>query len=226
MLSPKMVLIGGDENQYKLLEIHLEMAGFDLLYAPNVVTGLCMIEVNKPELILVDVGLPVSGDWDSCRRVREASAVPIIILSDGKDEADVLHAFKLGIDDYLQKPYSPAELIARATAIIRRSAKETSPPNQVASGDVLIDLERKHVLVEGQRVELTPKEFHLLKVLATHPNNTIPTSRLLNEVWGMHYDDDGHFVKQYIWNLRKKIEGNPKDPQHLITRRGFGYLFK
>ena len=124
MLSPKMILIGGDENQYKLLAIHMEMSGFDLLYAPNVVTGSCMIEVNKPELIILDVGLPVSSDWESCKRLREISTAPIIILSDRKDEADVLQAFKLGIDDYLRKPYSPAELIARAGAIIRRSAKE------------------------------------------------------------------------------------------------------
>jgi len=226
MLSPKVILIGGDEKHYKLLAIHMEMSGFDLLYAPNVVTGLCMIEVNKPELILLDIGLPTFGDWESCRRLREKSPTPILVLSDRKDEADILQAFKHGADDYLQKPYSSAELIARAGAIIRRSAKENSLPNQVASGDVVIDLERKHVIVDGQKVELTPKEFHLLKVLAVHANNTIPTSRLLNEVWGIHYNDDYHFVKQYIWNLRKKIEGNPKDPQHLITRRGFGYLFK
>jgi len=226
MSIQKLILIGGEEKSYELLDIHMELSGYDLIFAHNVDTGLWMVEQNNPDLILLDIGLPEVGGLESCRRLREKLSVPIIILSDRKDELDVLQAFKLGADDYMHRPFSSVELIARAGAVIRRSANAKSLPEQVVSGDVVIDLERKHVIKNGQRVELTPKEFRLLEILARHANNTIPIGRLLNEVWGIHYNDDPHFVKQYIWNLRKKLEGNPKDPQHLITRRGFGYLFK
>jgi DNA-binding response OmpR family regulator len=224
--NSSILLVNGEDKIYEVLDIYMNMAGYYLLVASNIARGLSMIEEASPELVLLDVSTLPDNRWELCRRFLENPLMPVIVLSDLQDEADMVNGFRAGADDYIVKPFSCAVLIERIGAILRRSGRKETPGKHVSSGEVAINLERKQVTVNGQRIQLTPKEFKLLEVLARHANNTIPIDRLLSEVWGYEYSEDPRFVKQYIWNLRKKIEDDPKEPKHLITRRGYGYRFE
>jgi two-component system, OmpR family, KDP operon response regulator KdpE len=226
MSKLSVVLIDGELLTCEMLDVYMGLAGYGLLHADNPAEGLSLVDEANPDLIILDVDVRGGNGWELCRQLRACTRAPIIILSAQSSEADVLRGFQLGVDDYVRKPFSCAEVVARTGAILNRAGRADSQYNTVDSGEIKIDLENKRVYMGGQRVELTPKEFQLLEVLARHANNTIPIERLLKEVWGYTYEQDARFVKQYIWNLRKKIEDDPRDPKHLITRRGFGYRFE
>lgn len=174
-------------------------------------------------MILLDIMIPGIDGWNVARLLREKSPVPIIIVTANNSERDILYGFQLGVDDYVVKPCSIAELVARVGAVLNRCNNVGKSSTLVESGDLLIDLQCKHVRVEGQKIELTPTEYRLLESLARYQNKTIPTNRLLSEVWGPEYAGESNHVKQYIWSLRKKLEDDPNTPRHLITRRGYGY---
>ncbi|HEX6386986.1 MAG TPA: response regulator transcription factor, partial [Anaerolineae bacterium] len=156
---------------------------------------------------------------------REESAVPVIMLTAKGEEVDKLRGFRLGVDDYVTKPFSFAELTARVGAVLARARHGASPRRQVTSGNVTIDLDTHHVIVNGRPVELTPTEYRLLALLASQAPRTVPTEQLLLDVWGPEYTGEVKHVKHYIWSLRQKIEADPGDPQHILTERGFGYRF-
>jgi two-component system KDP operon response regulator KdpE len=182
-----------------------------------------MIETLNPDMVLIDIVIPGIDGWKITRMLREKSSIPIIIVTAKNSEKEILYGFRLGVDDYVVKPFSMAELVARVGAVLNRCNVNRNASSQVESGDLLIDLQRKHVKVKGEKVELTPTEFRLLETLAKHSNKTIPIDKLLSEVWGPEYAGESTHVKQYIWSLRKKIEDDPNTPKHLINRRGFGY---
>jgi two-component system KDP operon response regulator KdpE len=140
------------------------------------------------------------------------------------EEYDKLRGFHLGVDDYVTKPFSFAELAARIGAVLSRAVIDIS--KQVTSNDLTIDFDERRVTVAGEIVDLTPTEYHLLDTLARNANHTLPTNFLLTEVWGPEYAGETKHVKQYIWTLRKKIEADPGDPRHILTERGFGYRFE
>jgi two-component system KDP operon response regulator KdpE len=148
------------------------------------------------------------------------------LLTAKGEEIDKLRGFHLGIDDYVTKPFSFAELAARVGAVLARATHGSALAHSLTSDDLTIDFDQRHVKVGGQSVELTPIEYHLLETLARHAQRTVPAETLLVEVWGPGYAGEAEYVKHYIWALRKKIEVDPGDPKHLLTERGFGYRFE
>lgn len=226
MANHTVLLIDDDEILVELLSEHLETAGYGVLTAGGGPQGLRLAREAQPDLVVLDVMMPGMDGWEVCRRLRQHSSIPIIFLTAKDQEIDKLRGFRLGVDDYVTKPFSFAELVARVGAILSRTQRSTAPQHQIRSGDLLIDLERRLVTVGGEVVELTPTEYRLLETLARHASRPLPTERLLREVWGPQYAGEVDYVKHFVWALRKKIEADPGAPQHILTERGFGYRFQ
>jgi len=221
-----LLVIDDDLTLLELLSEHLIQAGYRVVTAVSGSTGLQAFNLYHPDLIILDVMMPKMDGWTVCERLRRTSDVPIIMLTAKGEEIDKLRGFRLGVDDYVTKPFSFGELTARVGAVLARARPTTTSPHRITSGDLTIDLEQRRVTVAGRVVDLTPTEYRLLEVLAVRANRTIPAEILLDEVWGHPYVGESEYVKHFIWTLRKKIEADPGDPKHLITERGFGYRFE
>lgn len=226
MTHQTILLIDDDKTVLELLSSHLKTAGYHPLLADDGPSGLRLATEAQPDLVVLDVTMPGMDGWEVCRRLREDSSVPIIMLTAKGEEIDKLRGFRLGVDDYVTKPFSFVELTARVGAVLARAKYATAPAHSVTSGDLTIDFVQHRVTVAGQTVSLTPTEYRLLERLARHAHRTVPTEQLLADVWGSEYAGEVEHVKRYIWTLRKKIEADPGDPKHLITERGYGYRFE
>lgn len=226
MTYQKVLLIDDDATLCQLLGEHLEEAGFAVGTATDGIQGLHKASLEQPDLIVLDLMMPGMDGWDVCQQLRAASSVPIIVLTAKSEEFDKLHAFRLGIDDYVTKPFSFAELVARVRAILARVTRSSMAEHMLTSGNFTIDFDEHRVMVEGHVVDLTRTEYNLLEALAQHANRTLSTEWLVEKVWGPAYSGEVDQVKHFIWALRKKIETDPGDPKHLITERGFGYRFE
>lgn len=225
-MSESILVIDDDPTLLELLSAHLEAAGYRSLTAGDGPDGLQLAFVENPDLIVLDVMMPGMDGWEVCEHLREKASFPIIMLTAKDEEIDKLRGFRLGVDDYVTKPFSFAELVARAGAVLGRSKRVAQPSHYVSSGDLRINFDEHRVTVAGRVVDLTPTEYRLLEVLARHANRTLEVDILLTEVWGLQYAGEIEHVKHYIWALRRKIETDPGDPKHLITERGFGYRFE
>ena len=224
---PKTVLlIDDDPVLLELLSGQLQAAGYLPVAANDGSTGLALAAETPPDLVVLDVMMPNMDGWEVCKRLREQAPFPIIMLTAKGEEFDKLRGFRLGVDDYVTKPFSFAELVARVGAVLRRAARGHAPTHSLASGDLTIDFDERRVTVAGRDADLTPTEYRLLEILARRAHRTIPSEALLAEVWGQEYAGEIEHVKHFIWSLRKKIEADPGDPKHLITERGFGYRFE
>jgi DNA-binding response OmpR family regulator len=188
--------------------------------------ALTVYRHEKPALVILDLGLPGMDGLDVARSLRRDSDVPIIMLTARVDETDKLIGLELGADDYMTKPFSPRELVARVRAVLRRTGgeREQAPPPIVAGG-IRIDLERRLVTVEDEAVELTPTEFDLLAVLARHPGRVFTRLELLDRVQGYAFEGYERTVDAHVKNLRQKIEPDPKQPRYVLTVYGVGYRF-
>lgn len=226
MVKARLLLIDDDWVVYESLSAFLQMYGYELMHAQDGAEGLRYASESSPDLILLDILMPGMTGWEVCKRLRQESSVPIIILTAKSDEKDVLHGFQLGADDYVEKPFSFAILEARISAVLARSGKANANDNTLVSEELMINFERRRVTLEGEQIELTPTEYRLLEILAQHANRTVPVSKLIKEVWGSDYTAEDRYVKQFIWALRKKIEIDPNEPKHLVTHRGYGYRFE
>lgn len=226
MNDKTILLIDDDQTLLELLADQIRMAGYRPLLAYSGREGLHLAMSALPDLVVLDVMMPGMDGWEVCERLRAHTAVPIIMLTAKDQEVDKLLGFRLGVDDYVTKPFSFAELTARIGAVLARAQHGTMPRHQVTSGNVTIDLDTHHVAVNGRPIELTPTEYRLLALLSKHSPHTIPTEQLLFDVWGPEYAGELKHVKHYIWSLRQKIEADPGDPQHILTERGFGYRFE
>jgi two-component system KDP operon response regulator KdpE len=224
MAKATVLLIDDDETLLGLLVDHMRTAGYYPLRANSGLEGLRLAAETAPDLVVLDVMMPAMDGWEVCQRLRENSSVPIIMLTAKGEEFDKLRGFQLGVDDYVTKPFSFAELVARVGAVLSRAATEIS--SQVTSGDLTIDFDQHRVMVSGQVIDLTPTEYRLLETLARNADHTLSTESLLTNVWGSQYAGETKHVKHYIWTLRKKIEADPGDPRHILTERGFGYRFE
>lgn len=222
-MAREMILIVDDDTT--LLDLfgeHLQMSGYETLLAESGEQGLALAKTSELDLIVLDVMMPGMDGWEVCRRLRRHSDVPIVFLTAKDEELDKLRGFGLGVDDYVTKPFSFAELTARIGAVLARAQRITT--RQGINSDYLhIDLVQRRVTVAGAVVELTPTEYRLLEVLAQHAGRPVPTELLLQKVWGPAYGGENEHVKHYIWSLRKKIEADPGAPQHILTERGYGY---
>jgi len=224
-MSDLVLVIDDDATLLGLLAEHLSRAVYHVITAASGTTGLQTFYDHHPDLVILDVMMPVVDGWAVCERLRETSDVPIIMLTAKGEEQDRLRGFRLGVDDYVVKPFSFPELVARVGAILARS-RLTPPetyPAPIVRGDVVIDLAERRVTRGGQPVRLTPTEFRLLAALAEQPGHTISPKTLLVQVWGSEYADDLENVKRYIHYLRQKLEADVEHPQLILTERGFGY---
>ncbi|MGN0108249.1 MAG: winged helix-turn-helix domain-containing protein [Hominilimicola sp.] len=227
-----ILVIEDEQNINDILTFSLGKEGYRTLSALDGITGLEMALTENPDLILLDVMLPGLDGWEICKKVREHSQVPIIMLTAREDEVDKVLGLELGADDYITKPYSMRELAARVKANLRRSAaapvaKEPQPENQntIVSGDLTINVERYEVSKNGQTIDITLREFELLKFLAMQPDKIFSREKLLENVWGYEYYGDVRTVDVTVRRLREKIEDDPSMPKYIITKRGVGYYF-
>jgi two-component system KDP operon response regulator KdpE len=221
-----ILLIDDDQTLITLLGDYLRDAGYQPVTVSSAMSGLQAFDRYLPDLVILDVMMPEMDGWEVCEHLRERSSVPIIMLTAKGEEIDKLRGFRLGVDDYVTKPFSFAELSARIGAVLARYRHADLPVHQAKSGDLTIDFDQHRVTLSNHIVDLTPIEYRLLEMLARRANRTIPTETLLIEVWGPQYIGEIEHVKHFIWTLRKKIEMDPGDPKHLITERGFGYRFE
>ena len=226
MLTRTILIIDDDSTLRELLTDYLKQAGYRVVAAGDGQRGLNLALSEHPDLVILDLMMPGMDGWEVCRSLRYESAIPIIMLTAKSEELDKLRGFRLGVDDFVTKPFSFAEIVARVGAVIARANQHSSPSHYVRSDDLVIDFDQHRVTATGQVIDLTPTEYRLLEALARQSHRTISSEQLLLDIWGPTYTGDTEQIKHFIWTLRKKIEKDPGDPKHLITERGFGYRFE
>lgn len=222
----KLLLVDDDTALTKTLQLYFSRAGYETSSAANGTEGLRELYRFHPDLVVLDIMMPYMDGWETCRRIREMSNVPIIILTAKTQETDRIIGLRLGADDYIGKPFSVKELEARVEAILRRSRpREKSLEGRVLyiTNDLIIDAERWEVLRNGQHVELTSTELRLLFYLAENAGRVLSHRQILEQVWGPEYVGNTDYVKLFVWRLRNKIEIDPADPKYILTERGIGY---
>lgn len=229
----RTILIVEDEQHINdILAIQLGKDGYKTISAFDGVQGLDMALKENPDLVLLDVMLPGMDGFEVCQKIRAKSSVPIIMLTAREDEVDKILGLELGADDYITKPYSARELTARVKANLRRSAFDNVPTapeagdlNTIMSGELTINVERYEVSKNGEVIDITLREFELLKFLAMQPDKIFSREKLLENVWGYEYYGDVRTVDVTVRRLREKIEDDPSMPKYIITKRGVGYYF-
>lgn len=224
----KVLVIDDDTDLLKLLRLGLEQEGYAVLTAIDGSQGLRTAFGAHPDLIILDVMMPGMSGLETCQRLRELSEVPIIMLTAKASEADVVKGLRLGADDYITKPFSLAEVIARVQACLRRaeSADSSVESEILTSGVLTIDFARRKVSVRGTHVDLTPTEFRLLSYLARNRGRVVGHRTLLQEVWGPEYGDELDYLRLYVSYLRRKIEVDPANPEIIKTAWGEGYFLE
>lgn len=225
-----VLIVEDDPNIVDILKFNFEKEGYNTLVAMDGATGLDYALNSNPDLILLDVMLPKMDGFEVCRKVREKSNVPIIMLTAREEEVDKVLGLELGADDYMTKPFSIRELTARVKANLRRMSIDISsagqdPSNLISSGDLTINIERYEVQKRGTVIDITLREFELLKFLAQQPEKIFSRENLLENVWGYEYYGDVRTVDVTVRRLREKIEDDPGMPRYIITKRGVGYYF-
>ena len=228
-MSQKLLLIDDSEDMQKLVGMFLERDGYEVIQAANGNEGLRLLAKNQPDLVLLDIMMPEVDGWETCRRIREVSNIPIIMLTAKSREKDIVRGLEIGADDYITKPFDPSELRARIQSLLRRTkempAVERSP-QVLDDGWLYIDLSRRSVKANGKPVDLTPTEFRLLAALLQKLDCVVPHRQLLRQVWGPEYIEEVHYLKLYIRYLRQKLEKDPANPRYLLTEWGVGYRFR
>jgi two-component system alkaline phosphatase synthesis response regulator PhoP len=220
------ILVVDDEARIvKLVRDYLERAGFHVLSAHDGETALTLARVEQPDLIVLDLMLPGVDGLDVCRRLRQESGVPIIMLTARVEEADRIVGLELGADDYVTKPFSPGELVARVRATLRRVNGQVGPTTILRTGDFELDTASLMATVAGESLDLTPTEFQLLAILVRQPGRIFSREQLLEAVHGVAFDGYDRSVDSHIKNLRRKIEPDPRKPRYVQTVYGVGYRF-
>jgi DNA-binding response OmpR family regulator len=221
----KTILVVEDELKIaRLVRDYLEQAGFSVLVAPDGESGLGLWRSHGPDLVVLDLGLPGEDGLDVARSLRKDSMVPIIMLTARTDETDKIVGLELGADDYVTKPFSPRELVARVRALLRRvDAGEVSEVIRVS--DIEIDVPKMRVTVDDRSVDLTPTEFQILKTMAAAPGRIFTRGQLLDTLHGISFESYERAIDAHVKNLRRKIEPTPGEPRYILTVYGVGYRF-
>ncbi|HEY7761162.1 MAG TPA: two-component system response regulator KdpE [Burkholderiales bacterium] len=227
METQRNILVVEDEKEIRnFVRQALEAEGHRVFEAENLKRGLIEAGTRKPDLVILDLGLPDGNGVDLIREVRAWSAMPIVVLSARVEEHDKVEALDAGADDYLTKPFGVAELLARVRAALRRHSRAGEEQGAVARfGDVVVDLANRLVSKGGRDIHLTQIEFRLLAVLLSHPGKVLTHRHLLREVWGPSYVEHSHYLRINMGHLRQKLEDDAARPKHLITETGVGYRF-
>jgi two-component system, OmpR family, KDP operon response regulator KdpE len=224
-VPPRVLVVDDEPNILATLAPLLRTRGYEVLTAMSGRTALDTAEREKPDLIVLDLGLPDMDGVDVCRTVRETMNVPIVVLSARGGEQDKVRALDLGADDYVTKPFGAEELLARIRAALRRSDAPAPASEPIVRGELVIDRERFRVVTAGEEVRLTPKEFELLTFLAQHPGRVLTHRTILKAIWGPNGVDQPEHLRVLIGALRKKIEPNPSSPKYILTEPWIGYRF-
>ncbi|MBQ7266006.1 MAG: response regulator transcription factor [Firmicutes bacterium] len=224
----KILVVDDEASIVTLVAYNLKKEGYEVITADNGEAALELYEKENPDIVLLDIMMPVMDGYEVCRKIRQKSNVPIIMLTARADETDKVVGLEMGADDYVTKPFGTRELIARVKANLRRSAaienvKEDT--NSKTFGELTIDFDRYEVSKRGQTINLTLREFELLTFLATQSQSIFTREALLEKVWGYQYFGDVRAVDVTIRRLREKIEDDPGKPRYIITKRGIGYYF-
>lgn len=223
----KTILVVDDEPKIvKLVRDYLERAGFGVRVAADGRLALSLARTEKPDLVVLDLGLPQLDGLDVTRELRKVSNVPVIMLTGRSEESDKLIGLELGADDYITKPFSPKELVARVRVVLRRVENASAAPEVLHAADLTLDLPRMCVSAEGREIEeLTPTEFALLSGMARQPGRVFTRAQLLDAVHGVTFESYERAIDAHIKNIRRKIEPNPAQPRYLLTVYGVGYKF-
>ena len=222
----KTILVVDDEPKIvTLARDYLEHAGFAVLTTADGRDALATVRQRRPDLVVLDLGLPGLDGLDVTRELRRDSSVPIVMLTARDDEVDKLLGLELGADDYITKPFSPRELVARVRAVLRRAERPPEAAETIHAADVVLDLPRMRAEVAGAVVDLTPTEFGLLATLAARPGRIFTRAQLLDALHGIAFDTYERAIDSHVKNLRRKIEPDPRRPRYVLTVYGVGYRF-
>ena len=225
-MSKPAILVVDDEPQIlRVMRASLPVRGYQVITAANGEDALDQVSKQVPDLIILDLAMPGLTGLEVCRRIREFSAVPIIVLSAKGSESDKVAALDLGADDYITKPFGMDELLARVRAVLRRLAATESESRLLAVGDVTIDADERRVEVAGKEIKLTPKEFDVLKYLVSNAGKVVTHRALLQAVWGWESSDQTEYLRVFINQLRRKIETDASRPRYIQTEPWVGYRF-
>jgi two-component system KDP operon response regulator KdpE len=227
MIKTRILVVDDELSIIKFLWVSLEASGFKVLTAMDGSQALQTIEMELPDLVILDITMPKMDGLEVCYRLREWSQIPIIMLSALVDDSDKVKCLDLGADDYITKPFSAIELVARIKAVLRRTEKTAPLANQptFTSGDLVVNFTQRLVTMAGIEVKTTPTEYNLLQELVLNAGKVLTHTQLLNKVWGSEYRDEREYVHVFIRRLRNKLEPDPKNPQYFVSIPGVGYRF-
>ncbi|HEV2251440.1 MAG TPA: response regulator transcription factor [Candidatus Limnocylindria bacterium] len=223
----RILVVDDEPGMVRTLRTNLRGHGFDVDTAENVRDAIAEYDRGRPDVVLLDLGLPDTDGLALIRTIRDRASTPILVVSARDDDRDKVSALDLGADDYLTKPFSVDELLARIRVALRHVARPASGTEAVfESGDLRVDFGRREVRVGSRAVRLTPTEYDLLKALISHPDRVMTFSLLLRQVWGPGYASEGHYLHVYVARLRKKLEDDPQAPRWIQSEPGVGYRFR
>ena len=221
-MTNKVLVVDDDKTLLRFVSEYLKKEGFQVAIADRGQKALRQFYKERPEIVLLDVMMPGMDGWEVCARLKELANVPVILLTAKTEEADKLRGFRLGVDDYITKPFSMAELVARIQAVLARTQSD-SEDDVLIAGVIAVDMLKREARIEDRVLDLTPTEFRLLSALARRSGEAVSQDDLIAEVWGEMRVKSGSALRRYIWLLRRKIEPDPENPTRLVTVRGYGY---
>jgi len=224
-MAARILIVDDEPNIIATVAPLLRARGYEVLSAMSGRSALEAVELDKPDLIVLDLGLPDINGVEVCRQVRQTLGTPILVLSARGAEGDKVNALDAGADDYVTKPFGAEELLARIRAALRRAESPAPASEPLVRGDLVIDRERFRVLRHGEELRLTPKEFELLTFLAQHPGRVLTHRTILKAVWGPYLVDQPEHLRVLVGSLRKKIEPTPSTPKYILTEPWVGYRF-
>jgi two-component system KDP operon response regulator KdpE len=223
--SARILVVDDEPAILKAIVPLLRSRGFEVTTATTARDAMLAVERDAPQLVVLDLGLPDGDGLDVCRRLRERGALPIIVLSARGAEHDKVRALDLGADDYVTKPFGGDELVARVRAALRRAGTASEPTGRLVRGDLIVDFDRRRVQRGEEELRLTPKEFELLALLASHPGRVLTHRTILKTIWGPNAVDQPQHLRVLMGSLRRKLEPDPARPQYLLTEPWVGYRF-
>ena len=224
-MPDKILLIEDESKIVRIVRLYLEEAGYEVATVQDGALAMPAFRRERPDLIILDLLLPNVDGWELCRQIRRESGVPIIMLTSRSEETDRVLGLELGADDYVTKPFSPREVLARVRAVLRRSQGAVQPDQVLRAGAIAIDLKRREATAPDQSLELTPMEFDLLAALVRHPGQVFTRLQLLEQLGDTAYEGYERAIDQHIKNLRAKLGDDARDPRYIATVYGVGYKF-
>lgn len=228
MKGKKILVIDDDINLCQIIKYTFKRVAAEVFTAVNGQEGLQQLFNHHPDLVLLDIHMPIMDGWETCREIRKLTHVPIIMLTTLHRDNEVIRGFNCGADDFVSKPFNSQVLLARVQAVLRRAELPKTSTKPVAYSDdyLIVDLENRRVMVRGKLVKLSAREFDLLTYLLTNAGRVLTYQQILDRVWGWEYRDNTDYIHVYLSHLRRKLEKDPKNPTYLLTEHGVGYRFE